>query len=109
VCSSDLEEVLKVNGFQSGTVSSYFPGPGFARKTPLIWKYGTDPLPGSSVNAETWTVDHDYVKTLQIEIVGGRNFSPDFPSDSSAVILNETALAQLDLSGDPIGQKISTF
>lgn len=107
--TSIKEEMLKLNGFQSGTVSSYFPGPGFARKTPLIWKYGTDPLPGSSVNAETWTVDHDYVKTLQIDIVRGRNFSPDFPSDSSAVILNETALAQLDLSGDPIGQKISTF
>ncbi len=103
------EELVKQSGFLSGTVSSYFPGPGFARKTPLIWKFGTSPVPENSINAETWTVDHDYIETLGVEIIQGRDFSPEFPSDSSAVILNETAIAQLGLSGNPIGQKISTF
>jgi putative ABC transport system permease protein len=103
------EELVKESGFLSGTVSSYFPGPGFARKTPLIWKFGSSPVPENSVNAETWTVDHDYVETLGIEIVEGRDFSPEFPSDSNAVILNETAIAQLGFPGSPIGQRISTF
>jgi putative ABC transport system permease protein len=103
------EELLKNNLIKSGTVSSYFPGPGSARNTPLLWKYGSLPLPENSVNAEKWTVDYDYVNTLGIEIIEGRNFSRDFPSDSNAVILNEAAIGRFGFSGSPIGQKISLF
>jgi putative ABC transport system permease protein len=39
----------------------------------------------------------------------GRNFSEKFPSDSTAVILNEAALPMFGISDNPIGQKISTF
>ncbi|MCS4436652.1 ABC transporter permease [Aquiflexum gelatinilyticum] len=93
----------------AATVSSYFPGPGYARSTPLIWKYGSTPNPETSATTEKWMVDHDYVTTMGIELVSGRNFSLDFPSDSSAVILNESAISKLALEGDPIGQKISLF
>jgi putative ABC transport system permease protein len=101
------DEVLKQNDIINGTISAYFPGPGSARKTPLIWKYGSDPTPENSVNAETWMVDYDYVPTLGMEIVSGRNFSRDFPSDSSAIILNETAVRNFGYTEDPVGQKIS--
>jgi putative ABC transport system permease protein len=38
------------------------------------------------------TVDHDYVKTLGLEIVAGRDFSRDYPSDTSdAFIISESA------------------
>jgi len=46
---------------------------------------------------------------MDMEIVEGRDFSMDFPSDSSAVILNETAAQQFNFEGDPIGQKIYTL
>jgi putative ABC transport system permease protein len=101
------DEILKQNDILNGTISAYFPGPGSARKTPLIWKYGSEPTPENSVNAETWMVDHDYVPTLGMEIVEGRNFSRDFPSDSTGIILNETAVRNFDFKDDPIGQKIS--
>jgi putative ABC transport system permease protein len=83
------DEILKNNFILNGTISAYFPGPGSARKTPLIWKYGSNPTPENSVNAEKWTVDYDYIPTLGMEIVSGRNFMRDFPSDSTAVILND--------------------
>jgi putative ABC transport system permease protein len=54
-------------------------------------------------------VDYDYVNTLGIELVEGRNFSRDFPSDSSGVILNESAIDRLGFSDSPIGHKISLF
>ena len=101
------DEMVKTNLIKSGTVSSYFPGPGSARNTPLMWKYGSLPLPENSFNAEKWKVDYDYVNTLGIEIVEGRNFSRDFPSDSSGVILNESAIERLGFSDSPIGHKIS--
>lgn len=39
----------------------------------------------------------------------GRGFSAEFPSDSSAVVLNEAAALQFELGENPIGQKITTF
>ena len=101
------DEILKNSFITSGTISSYFPGPNSGRNTPLIWKYGADPTPENSVTGEKWAVDYDYIPTLGMEIVTGRNFSKDFPSDSTAVILNETAVRMLDIQDDPIGQKIS--
>jgi putative ABC transport system permease protein len=103
------EEMIKTNLIKTGTVSSYLPGPGSARNTPLMWKYGSLPLPENSFNGEKWLVDYDYVNTLGIEIVQGRNFSRDFPSDSSGVILNEAAIERLGYYDNPIGTKITLF
>lgn len=42
------------------------------------------------------TVDHDYVKTLGLELVAGRDFSKEFPSDErDAFIVSETAARML--------------
>ena len=57
---------------------------------------------------QCWDVDHDYVSTLGMEIAQGRNFSADFPSDSMAVIINESAAKYLGLQ-NPVGQKLETF
>jgi putative ABC transport system permease protein len=103
------EQMSSNNLIKNVTISSYFPGPGSARNTPLAWRYGSVPLPENASNIEKWTVDYDYVPTLGIEIQSGRNFSREFPSDSTGVILNETAVRRLGLSTDPIGQKISLF
>ncbi len=39
----------------------------------------------------TYKVDHDYLPTMQIELLEGRNFSRSFPMDTVAILLNETA------------------
>lgn len=41
-----------------------------------------------------------------MKIVAGRNFSPDMPSDSQAVIINQTLAGRLNLK-DPIGKRIT--
>ena len=42
------------------------------------------------------TVDHDYIKTLGLEIMAGRDFSKSFPTDEkNAFILSETAAKML--------------
>ncbi|CAM3754948.1 ABC transporter permease [Mucilaginibacter galii] len=40
-------------------------------------------------------VDYDYLKTLDIKLLEGREFNPDFAGDSTAVIINETMARQL--------------
>jgi putative ABC transport system permease protein len=56
------------------------------------------------VKVEGFAVDYDYMKTLGITLLQGREFSPDFGSDlKQSVLLNETAVKQLGLT-DPLGK-----
>ncbi|WP_298893407.1 ABC transporter permease [uncultured Psychroserpens sp.] len=59
-------------------------------------------------NMQYWNIDYDYLETIGMEIKAGRNFSRDFGSDSTGIILNETAVK---LSGfvNPIGKKLYTI
>ena len=52
-------------------------------------------------------VDEDYLPTLGIGLVQGRNFSKAFLSDSSAVLINEAAARQFGWK-NPIGQRLKT-
>ena len=54
---------------------------------------------------QEWYVDYDYLRTLGIELIKGRNFSREFGTDSNAVILNEATAKTLGYA-DPIGQHI---
>lgn len=49
--------------------------------------------------------DYDHVDALRLEIVQGRFFSRDFPSDSTAIILNESAVREFGME-DPLGEEI---
>ena len=52
-------------------------------------------------------VGYNFIKTMGITLIAGREFSTDFGSDlDHSVILNETAVKRLGIQGDPIGQKI---
>jgi putative ABC transport system permease protein len=54
-------------------------------------------------------IDYDYLKTFKIPIAKGRNFSKDFPSDSSqAVIVNEAFVKKAGWK-NPIGQTVDFF
>ena len=55
-----------------------------------------------------YTMDYDHIKTLGYTMKSGRFFSRDFPSDSSAVILNETAARQMGFEAFQ-GKKIKSY
>ncbi len=62
---------------------------------------------GTEIHANIYHVDYDYLKTLGMKIVQGRNFSKDFPTDSAGVVINEAAVRELGWGGtDPIGKTI---
>jgi putative ABC transport system permease protein len=51
-------------------------------------------------------VDHDFIETLGIKIVNGRDFQQDMPSDTlSGVVVNETFVNRMGWK-EPIGKKI---
>lgn len=53
--------------------------------------------------------DHDNLETMGFEMVKGRFFSKDFPSDTAAVILNETAYNMMGFGEIDGTQRISSF
>ena len=97
-------DILKLNGVQSGTVSSFLPVDNSSRNDNSFSTASTIDV-NNGFDMQNWYVDCDYVKTMGMQIIKGRNFSKDFGSDSSAVIINET-VAKLIGYKDPIGQKI---
>ncbi|MEM9621469.1 MAG: ABC transporter permease, partial [Pseudomonadota bacterium] len=53
-------------------------------------------------------VSHDFGKTVGWKIIEGRDFSRDIASDSSAMILNQTAVDYMGLE-NPVGQIIKFY
>lgn len=60
----------------------------------------------TEIHINKYHVDYDYIKTLGMQMVNGRNFSLDYSTDSAAFILNETAVKEFGIKGDPVGQTI---
>jgi putative ABC transport system permease protein len=104
------QEILGSSLIEKGTLSGFLPVSGTNRSDNPWWVMGRDIQEQENmVSIQNWKVDFDYVQTLGMKIVLGRDFSLDFPSDSSAVIINESAVRNFNFEGDPIGQKITTF
>jgi putative ABC transport system permease protein len=57
--------------------------------------------------SKSYLIDEDYLPTLGMRLVQGRNFSKAFPSDSSAVLINEAAVRAYGFR-IPIGKQLST-
>lgn len=69
------------------------------------WK-GKDP--NLSVDFGTVNASYDYGKTIGWQVKEGRDFSRDYLSDSSAIILNEAAVHFMGLK-NPVGETITWF
>ncbi len=50
-------------------------------------------------------VDYDYVSTMGLQVLRGRSFSEEFPSDRDAFMVNETLTRQLNWD-DPVGKTL---
>ena len=96
-------EMLKTSGITSGTISSFLP----VSSSRSDYTYSKDPVltSKSGIDLQVWTIDHDYINTMGMQMATGRNFSRDFGGDSTSVIINETT-AQLLGYPNPIGKKL---
>jgi putative ABC transport system permease protein len=88
----------------SGTLGYGLPGQAFAGDGFRDMETGKD------WNVSMLTVDHDYVKTLGLNVVAGRDLSKDFPSDEHDAFLISESCAKMLGHTDPkdaLGHKIS--
>jgi putative ABC transport system permease protein len=83
-------EVQQISKVETVTLSSYYPTPSSRSDSSFFLEGKMDQE--KAVQMQHWRVDHDYIKTLDLEIIAGRDFDKKFSTDSLAIIINETAV-----------------
>lgn len=98
-------ELISIPGIISASASSIVPG----FEANINQFIGEDLSEDNQFTMDVMSVDHDYLHNMGIQIVKGRNFSPEYASDrEQAVIINETAAKRFGWD-DPIGKKIWAY
>ena len=99
------KELLSLPSVQNASVSDYLPIEGTKRNNNGFWLEGKV-QEDKPVYGQIWRVDHDYVRTLGMQMVEGRDFSLAMPTDSQSVIINQTLVEKMGLD-NPIGTRIT--
>jgi len=96
-------EMMRTKGVTSGTISGYLP----VNSSRNDNSFSKNPVmdPKNALSMQVWRIDPDYLNTLGMELLKGRNFSKDRGTDSTAMILNESAAKILGYA-DPLGKNI---
>ncbi len=101
VIKQELGELAGV----SGVTASYSPMSWmYSAMSGLDWEGRSEDDP----DVEFWIefVDHDFVETLGLQMVAGRDYSPEFTADQAAYILNEEAVRQKGVES-PVGMRLT--
>lgn len=96
------KELTQLTGVANATLSGDLPTQGGGYDQEGWFRTASMDTKGAVVLTNLF-VDNNYVPTLGMKIVKGRNFSPDFPTDTMGIILNESAVGLLGWK-DPINQ-----
>ncbi|MEQ9425768.1 MAG: ABC transporter permease [Cyclobacteriaceae bacterium] len=102
-----FKDELKLHSkIKNVAISDYLPIDGSKRDGNSFWIEGRQKI-DRGVGAQRWRVDIDYINTMGMKIVKGRDFS-EMASDSSAIIINQTMAKELGLD-NPVGAQIRNW
>jgi len=97
------QQVSNLAGIKNTSISSSIP-------TKYLFADGYVPIESNNehtakdISLTSFIVDDDFIPTLQLQVLKGRNFSKEF-ADSGSVILNEAAVNQIGWK-EPLGQRL---
>jgi len=97
------QEVKQIPGVEDATLTGYLPTAN-QKNTSIFFKDASFDQK-KALFPQTWEVDEDYIKTLDMKMAAGRSFSSEMQTDSSAIIINEAAAKFLGL-GDPLNKPL---
>jgi putative ABC transport system permease protein len=97
-------QLLELSQVKSVSISDYLPIRGTKRNGNQFNNEGKQKVE-QSTSAQFWRIDVDYIETMGMKIVQGRDFSVDMASDSAGIIINQAMVRELGLT-DPIGKRI---
>ncbi|MCL5246385.1 ABC transporter permease [Cellulophaga sp. 20_2_10] len=94
--ASFKQEIEKLASVKSVSLTSFLPTP--SNRTDQSFTVKGRAVEDAVVQMQKWDVDEDYVSTLSLNILAGRDFDTKYKTDSTAIIVNETALSRLGIN-----------
>jgi len=70
------------------------------------WNIYSYKIHGEDKSAYVYRVDHEYIPLLGIQLLEGRNFDPNIPSDKNAIIINEALVKDMGYE-DPLSEQLA--
>jgi putative ABC transport system permease protein len=101
--SSFKAEIKQISGVENATLTGALPTTNYGNSSTVFKSAVVDQKNG--LLTQEWYADEDYVPTLGLKMVAGRNFSRQMATDTDAVLINESAAKMLGYT-NPIGQMI---
>lgn len=97
-------KLLQNSNIEAVATAQTVPGNGFGKN---IFSMETEEGVMEQKGVDNYRVDYDYFSTLGIEVVDGRSFSLDYPSDSArSVMVNEAMVTRMNWS-QAVGKKVN--
>lgn len=97
------QELKQLPGVVNTTMTSYLPTGDDRNVTGLFPDRVIDIK--KDMLAEFWSVDEDYISTMGIKMVAGRNFSKQMAADTAAIIVNEAFVHKMGVK-DPLNKTV---
>lgn len=98
------QEVAKMSGVKAASFAGYLPV-GNSSRSDNSFSTEATMNQNNMFSMQVWNIDYDYIPTLGMNVLKGRNFSPGFGTDSAGIIINEMAARVMGYD-DPIGKKL---
>ncbi len=89
-------ELKKITQVRNVSISDFLPVSGSKRNGNSMYNEGKM-KEEMGASAQVWTVDDEYVPTMGMQLVNGRNLSFDLASDSMGTVINQTMAAGLGI------------
>ncbi|HMJ69417.1 MAG TPA: ABC transporter permease [Cyclobacteriaceae bacterium] len=101
------DEILTSSFVNSATISGFLPVSDSWRGRDTFSKEGGSQNLDEMVSLLIFEVDADYIKTLGMKVVEGREFNSLQTSDSTGVLINEAAVRALGYGKETLGKKLT--
>jgi len=81
--------LLQIRGVERATVTGFLPVNYYRRNDSFFTSRSLDTK--DMISMQEWMIDEDYIETMGMALIEGRNFSKDMAADTASLILNESA------------------
>lgn len=102
--ASFKNELQNLPSVKNASVSDFLPVANTKRNGNTFWEQGKTINDGFVL--QHWVVDENYIPTLGMKLIAGRNFSKDFHTDSSTTVINKALADKLGIQ-NPLGKTIT--
>lgn len=97
------DELTELPGVKSSTMTGYVPTGGWRNSSTFFQDASKDTK--TALSTQVWDIDEDYIGTMGMKLLNGRNFDKSNKADSTALIVNEAAVKRLGIK-DPLNKEL---